>query len=300
MRFIDSTTILSVSHAVAMTAISDMFRSRIPLTDRIALDAPNGDLLLMPSVVPSGSGVKLVTVTPSNAGGDLPVVQATYTLFDGPTGAPVAVLDGTALTTLRTASVSALYSQVLARPDASTLGIFGAGVQAESHIRAHCETWELDQILVTSRSPESAQRLIGLCADLNVSIRDASPAEVAGCDIVCGCTPATEPVVPTNAVRPGAHLNLIGAYRLDMREASADLLASSSVYIEEIEAAKGEAGDIYQAVEEGAMEWSDTRGDLSDLANGRVQRTSDDEITLFKGVGLALEDLAVATAILGI
>jgi len=298
MQLIDRTTILSVPYRVAMDAIADMFRNRVPLSDRIAIGAPAGDLLLMPAVSPNSSGVKLVTVTPANAGTDHPVVQATYTLFDGPTGTPVAVLDGTALTTLRTAAVSALYSKALARPNSEKLGIFGAGVQAESHIRAHAETWDFAEILVTSRTPASVARLIDRCADLNVSIRPASPLEVAACDIVCSCTPATNPIIPSEAVRPGTHLNLIGAYRLDMRESSGDLLAKASLYVEETGAARDEAGDIHQAVEEGAISWADVRGDLFNLANGELGRDSDDEITLFKGVGLALEDLAVATAII--
>lgn len=281
-----------------MDAIRDMFRVRVPLSDRVAIGAPTGDLLLMPAVSPSSSGVKLVTVTPANARTDHPVVQATYVLFDGSTGTPIAMLDGTALTTLRTAAVSALYSEALARPDAKTLGVFGAGVQAESHIRAHAEVWDLEEVLVTSRTEESVRTLLERCSNLSVEMRAATPEETAGCDIVCACTPATKPIIPTEAVRPGTHLNLIGAYRLDMREASADLLAQASVYVEEAGAARGEAGDIHQAVEEGVMSWSDVRGDLFNLANGQVGRSSDEEITIFKGVGLALEDLAVATAII--
>lgn len=297
MQFINRSTILAIPYRVAMDAIVDMFRNRVPISDRIAIGAAGGDLLLMPAVSPNSSGVKLVTVTPANAGTDHPVVQATYTLFDGPTGAPVAVLDGTSLTTLRTAAVSALYSEALARPDARTLGIFGAGVQAESHIRAHAETWDLREVVVTSRTEAGVRSLLERCSDLTVDIRAATPEEAAGCDIVCACTPATEPIIPSKAVQPGSHLNLIGAYRLDMRESSADLLANASLYIEEAGAAQDEAGDLHQAVEEGSISWSDIQGDLFDLANGQVSRRSDEEITVFKGVGLALEDLAVATAI---
>lgn len=298
MQFYDRTTILAVPYRAAMDAIVDVFRDRVALSDRIGISAPGGDLLLMPAVSAGSSGVKLVTVTPNNSSTDIPVVQAMYALFDGPTGRPKALLDGTALTTLRTAAVSALYSEALARPDSDRLGIFGAGVQAESHIRAHVEIWDLDEVLVTSRTAPRVDQLIDRCSDLNVSLRQATPAEVAACDIVCSCTPATDPIIPSESVRPGTHLNLIGAYRLDMRESSADLLAKATVYVEEGEAAQNEAGDIHHAVEEGAIKWDDIRGDLFNLACGELDRDSKDEITLFKGVGLALQDLAVAAAIL--
>lgn len=299
MQFVDANTIRSVPYQTAMDAITETFRSPAELVDRIGVSAPSGDLLLMPATSASATGVKLVTVTPDNAENEWPVVQAIYALFDGPTGAPRAILDGTALTTLRTASVSAIYSQVLARPDSTRLGIFGAGVQAESHIRAHVETWpDLTDITVTSRSAATARRLIERCSDVAVPIRAGSPEEVANADIVCGCTSATEPVIPTGAVRPGTHLNLIGAYRLDMREAPSNLMGKASVYVEDREAIRHEAGDIAFAVDDGAMDWSDVRGDLFELAAGSVRRSDDNEITLFKGVGLALEDLAVATAIL--
>ena len=263
---------------------------------------PTDDFLMMPAVSPAGIGVKIVNVVSGNRERGLPLIHGFYLYCDRETGVPTATLDGSALTTLRTPAASALAADLLARPDAATLGVFGTGVQARGHLEAMLVVRPgLDRIIVSGRTPESSvdfvtdPKVVGLAGGR--ALVAAGSEETAGCDIVCGCTSSTTPVIPTHAVRPGAHVGLVGSYSMARREVDADLVNLASVFVDDRHAAAAEAGDLMVPAEDGEWSFDAVVGDLAELCSGRVGRTSDDEITLFKSVGLAAWDLIVASAV---
>jgi len=267
-------------------------RAHVPL-------GPGDDFLMMPAVSSAGIGVKVVNVVSSNPARGLPLIHGFYLYCDRETGVPKATLDGSALTTLRTPAASALAADVLARPDVTSLGIFGTGVQARGHLEAMLVVRpNVDRIVACGRTPESAAAFMADPAVVDLAggrrLEAGTPGQTAACDLVCGCTTSTEPVVPTDAVRPGAHVGLVGSYSTARREVFPELLQRASVFVDDRGAAADEAGDLILAVE--ADEWSFDAvvGDLAGLCLGTVGRSSDDEVTLFKSVGLAVWDLMVA------
>lgn len=263
--------------------------------ERETLTVPDGQLMLMPAWGPEGAGVKLVTLTPANPAVGLPFIQGMYVLFAAESQRAIAVIDGAALTELRTAAVSAFATRVLARPDARRLVIFGAGVQARAHadaLRAVCPA--LERVDVVGRDADRVARLVARLRAQGWEA-EAGRADVVGeADVVCTCTTAGAPLFAAEQLRPGAHVNAIGAYRPDRRELDAALLASATVVVEERAAALAEAGDLVLAIADGAYDADAIAGDLSDLATGVIGRGDERETTVFKSVGLALEDLVVA------
>ena len=290
--------VAAVPMADAVEVLRAAFRDLGDLHPRRQVSlGPADDLLMMPAVAPTGIGVKIVTVVSGNPGRGLPLIHGFYLYCDRETGVPTATLDGSALTTLRTPAASALAADMVARPDATSLGIFGTGVQAAGHVEAVLAVRPgIEAVVVCGRTPEQGEAFAVSVDAGDRTVAAATADEVAACDVVCGCTSSTEPVVPTAAVRPGTHVNLVGSYSTARREVDDDLVAAATVFVDEREAAAEEAGELIHAA---AGDWSFDRiaGDLAELATGQVGRTADDEITLFKSVGLAVEDVVVAAAV---
>ena len=277
-----------------------------PTRHHHAVARPDGEatLLLMPAWTeaagPPGSGdflgVKIATVHPGNGVLGLPSVQATYLLMDGGTGRPLAAIDGTRLTLWRTAAASALAAHYLARRETRRMVVVGAGALAPFLGRAHASTRGFDHVAVWARRPEAAA---GLAAELAAAGLPAEPADdletaVRAADLVSCATLSTEPLVRGEWLRAGAHLDLVGAFSLGMREADDDALARASVFVD-TPACLVEGGDVAAAIRAGTFDGARVRGDLAGLVSGRVPgRTSSDEITLFKSIGASLEDLAAA------
>ncbi|HEY0518097.1 MAG TPA: ornithine cyclodeaminase family protein [Ilumatobacteraceae bacterium] len=279
----------------ALDALRSCFADTPSNVDRVHCRAGGGEFLVMPAAAGDSAGVKLVGIQPNNPSRGLPIIQGVYVLFDMRIGQPVALLDGAALTTLRTPMISALATDVLARGDARSVGIIGTGPQAVAHVRAmRVVRPGIDKVVVAGRTSERVAAVVAELSAAGEAAVAGSYAEAAGCDIVCGATRADTALFGRADVRPGTHINLVGSYRLDLREVSADLVAASTVAVDDVAAAKAEAGDLHLAVEEGAWSWDKIAGDLTDLATGRLRRASSDEITLFKSVGLAVQDLAIA------
>jgi ornithine cyclodeaminase len=282
--------------AAAIDALERGFRDGDPAAAgpvRTSTPTAAGVLLTMPAHGVHGVGVKLVTVTDGNADRERPVVQAVYALFDAATQSPEAVLDGTALTALRTAAVSGLATRCLARPDAASLVVVGAGVQARSHVEAMREVRPVDRVMIVSRTAAHAEAL----AD---EVRGAvgEPEDVRGADLVCLCTSSPEPVV-RGPFAPGTHVNAIGAYTPRMREMDADAVASGRFVVEDRATALEEAGDLILAIDEGAVAEDHIVADLREVVRGAPVRRGPEEVTIFKSVGMAFEDLVVARAALG-
>ena len=285
-------------------ALRDMFRAgcEVPLRHHHTIagpaqDASPGTLLLMPAwQIGRSLGIKIVTVFPDNARLSLPAVHGTYILLDAATGAPRALLDGTALTLRRTAAASALAADYLARRDSAVHLMVGTGALAPHLAAAHAAMRPIRETRIWSRDPAKAEVL---AAHLAAAGTAAAPAPdlaeaAASADIVTCATLASEPLIRGAWLRPGTHLDLVGGYTPQMREADDEAVRRARVYID-TDAALSEAGDILQPLQSGVLGRENIAGDLFGLARGEcASRRDPAEITLFKSVGTALEDLAAA------
>ena len=259
--------------------------------------SPVATLLLMPSWSKDWTGLKTVIVKTDNAAKNLPTVQASYLLIKNETGETVAIMDGTELTRRRTAAASALAADYLARANASTLVLVGAGALGSHFVRAHAAVRPIKRVLIYNRSPEKAA---ALAAELKADGLEAScvvdlESAVRQADIVSCVTTSTTPIVRGEWLKPGAHVDLAGAFKPSMRETDGDVVARARVFVDTREGALSEAGDLLQARDEGKFDFANIQGDLFELCRGAVKgRRNPEEITLFKSCGTAIEDLAAA------
>lgn len=279
--------------------------AEVPLRHHHHVDAPGGaggTLLLMPAWRGGGPlGVKVVSVYPDNPGRGLPSVIGLYLLFDGTTGQPRAILDGVELTLRRTAAASALAARFLARPDAARLLMVGAGALAPHLIRAHRLVRPIREVMIWNRSPGRARALAERLAGEGIPCRAVDDLEGAArvADIVSCATMSAAPLVRGAWLGAGAHLDLVGAYTPRMRESDDEAVRRASLFVDTRQGATSEAGDIVDPLSRGIIAASDIRADLYDLCRGRHGgRAGADEITLFKSVGTALEDLAAADLVM--
>jgi ornithine cyclodeaminase len=265
---------------------------------RTTLATAAGTLMTMPAAGDAGVGVKLVTLSEFNPQKGLPFVQATYVLFDVESQRPEAVIDGTELTAIRTAAVSGVATRLLARHDASRLVLFGAGVQATAHLEAMCVVCPVEDVVVVSRGTERAVALVARAAALGLSARVGVPEDVSAADLVCTCTTSAVSVFRGEDLAAGAHVNAIGASLPHQRELDTEAIRRAKVVVETRREALAEAGDLLIPIGEGVIDAGHIRADLTDLARGAVLRTDPSDITVFKSVGMAYEDLVVARAAL--
>lgn len=275
-------------------------RDRSPLRSHVPLDS--GDLLLMPGVREGGAGasVKLVTVVPGNAERGLPTIHAVVAWFDAETGRPRALLDGATVTAMRTGAASGVATRLLARPDAATLGVIGAGAQAEWQVRAVLAARPIERVLVHARSPEHREAFAVRTAEatgIEVVAVDSAEAAVRDADVVCCATTSSQPVFDAAWLRPGAHVNGIGAYRLDMVEMPPKLFARASlVAVDSRAAVLAEAGDVVAAIERGLIGEADLV-EIGSVDAGWSASRDPEAVTAFKSVGLAIQDVAAAELI---
>ncbi len=259
---------------------------------------PDATALLMPAWTVGGYlGVKLVNVFPGNAARGIPAVSGVYVLFDGMTGQAVALVDGGELTVRRTAAASALAADYLAREDSAHLLVVATGRLAANQIGAYRAVRDIRQVTVWGRDPEKAALVVeGLSGSgLETAVATDLEAAVGVADIVSCATLASEPLIMGEWLRPGVHLDLIGGFTPKMREADDECIRRATVFCDTREGATVEAGDLVQPLQSGVLKTTDIAADLYDLCRGRHPgRTADDEITLHKAAGAALEDLAAA------
>ncbi len=243
-------------------------------------------------------GMKVVTYFQNNPGQGLPAILATIMLFSAETGKIMAVMDGTYITTIRTACASAMATRVLARAETPVLGIIGAGVQARAHIRALSRVRKLGKIKIYSPSATSALAVKNeLEAEAGVAIEPAANAEqaVRDSDLVVTVSTAKNPVLETNWLKPGAHINAVGSHRPDLREIDGATLSGSTVVVDSREAIMSECGDILLAVKEKSFSEQDIHAEIGEvLAGSKSGRNGAEEITLYKSVGIAIQDVATA------
>ena len=245
-------------------------------------------------------GIKIVTVSPDNNTVGKPAVMGNYLLLDGPTGEPLALIDGQKLTVWRTACASALAASYLARENAKTLLIAGAGALSTHLAKAHSAVRPIERVLVWNRTSANAQKTVdalkaeGIAAELREDLDNAQQEA----DIISCATLSTVPLVKGALLKPGTHVDLVGAFSPTMRESDDEAIRRSRVFVDTRAGATKEAGDIVQALQSGALKEQDICADLFDLARGTASgRESAEDITLFKSVGAALEDLAAGIAV---
>jgi ornithine cyclodeaminase len=262
-------------------------------------DQPEATLLLMPAWRAGAFiGVKVASIFPGNVARGLPSVNATYMVLDGETGAPLALIDGAELTARRTGSASALASRYLSRADSAHHLMIGTGTLAPHLIRAHAAVRPIETVSIWGRTPEKAERLAESMAGEPFAARAVQSLEdgVGEADIITCATLSTEPLVLGEWLRPGQHVDLVGAYRPDMRESDDEAVRRARVFVDTRGGALIEGGDVVMPINDGVISAEDIQGDLFDLVRGAsVGRESADEITLFKSVGAAAEDLAAAS-----
>jgi ornithine cyclodeaminase len=299
MKFISAERVAELApYGDLVEALRDAFAAEIVTPVRHHHDlSPVSILLLMPAWSKAFTGLKTVVAKFDNAAKGLPTITASYLLMDNDTGATVAMLDGTELTRRRTAAASALAAAYLARSEAETLLIVGAGALAPHFARAHAAVRPIRRVLTYNRSLEKAA---ALARQLTQDGFAASPVEdleaaVRSADIVSCVTSSTDAIVMGEWLRPGTHVDLAGAFKPSMREVDGETVARARVFVDTREGAIAEAGDLIQAAAEGCFSMDRIEGDLFDLCRGRKSgRQSADEITLFKSCGTAIEDLAAA------
>ena len=279
--------------------------TEVPLRAHHSVPVPggtDGTLLLMPAWSTGRSiGIKIATVFPDNAKLNSPAVFASYLLLSAETGVPVAVLDGTEITVRRTAAASALASRYLSREQASRLLMVGTGNLAPHMVLAHASVRPIDYVIVWGRREEAARDLADRLTEsgLRAEPTDDIESAAADVDIISCATLASDSLIHGEWLRPGQHVDLVGAFTPDMREADDEALRRADVYVDTRAGALKEAGEIVQGLSSGAIGEDQIRGELSELASGAVDgRADDDSITLFKSVGTALEDLAAAELVM--
>lgn len=263
---------------------------------RTQVPVPAGQLLLMPAAAGGHAGVKITGVAPANPARGLPRITGGYLLLDGRTLVPLALLDGAALTALRTPAVSAAALRHLAAADTRHAVIFGAGPQAYGHLEAVLAERPLTRVTVVSRRTESAEALAAHARALGPDARPGAPDDVAGADLVLCCTTARGPLFDGRLVPDHATVIAVGSHEPHVRETDTALVRRSAVYVEARTAARREAGDIVVPETEGAVRRDHISGTLADLVTGRSGRIAGCP-QLFKSVGMAWEDLVVAAAV---
>jgi ornithine cyclodeaminase/alanine dehydrogenase-like protein (mu-crystallin family) len=270
-----------------------------------AIPGGSGDrlLLYMPAFSPDGGGaVKLVTLAPENRAKGLPTLQAALLVFSQ-TGAPAAVLDGTLVTRLRTGAASALAGSYLSRRDSSHLLVIGTGAQAPYMALGHCAVRPIRRVSVWGRDEMRAQATAAEIRSLvthqvEVGVAGSREQAMADADIVSCATSCTEPVVAGKWLRPGTFLDLVGSFSASRREVDDEAVLRSRLFVDTLEGALSEAGDLLQPMRRGLIDRSRIEGELADLVLGKVRgRRTPQEIILFKSVGTAIEDLAAAQLI---
>ena len=298
----------ALSMTTAITAVREAFidlsrgDADVPLRTQMAL-AGDGTALFMPVHLPrlKRLGVKVVTVVPDNRGRDLPTIQALVAVFDAETGRPQAVMDGELLTAMRTGAASGVATDALARKNAAVAAVVGAGVQGMRQLEAVCCVRTIREALVFDTDRERAETFateMGRRLGRTVRVLDTVSAVFAA-DVVCTATSSGQPVVADADLAKGAHVNAVGAYRPDTREIPGAAVARAKLFVDSREACLAEAGELVMAIAEGHLDPALPPAEIGEvLAGSRPGRTGDAELTIFKSVGNAVQDLAVAGLIL--
>lgn len=283
------------------TAFAQLSSGEAVVPDRIAVSTEEGISLFMPGYLPREGhlAAKVVSVYAGNPSVGLPVIQGVVLVLDSHTGLPVALMNGAYLTALRTGAAGGLATELLAVEDASVLAVFGAGPQARTQIEAVRAVRPIREIRLVSRPTEGARILADELEGVDVQVFEDPEKAVLGAQVIATATDSRKPVFPGRAIGEGVHVNAIGAFTPEMAEVDGDLISRAKVVVDLRATVMAEAGDLVQAIESGAFSLESIHAELGEVVNGeRTGRESPREITLFKSVGNAAQDVAVAGRIL--
>jgi ornithine cyclodeaminase len=293
--------------ADAIEAMADAYsqlssgKAQVPLRSRLEVAQAQGVSLLMPAYLPETQemAVKVVSVFPKNAEKNLPTIHAAVLALDPDTGQPIALIEGGSLTALRTGAASGLATRLLAKEQANSVGIFGAGIQARTQLEAVCTARSIEKAFVYSPDEEGAQRFAAemagrtpVPADIQVA---NEPETLLQADILCTATTSSTPVFPGENLLPGTHINAIGSFTPQMEEVDLDTITRATVFVDSREAALEEAGDLLGPIRRGEFSAEDIAAEIGEVILGQAPgRTSPQEITYFKSVGVAVQDAVAA------
>ncbi len=286
------------------TAFVQLSNGEAIIPTRLSTDVPdkNATSLVMPaySLDSQYYTVKVVSVNYSNPQKGLPLLHSSVQVFDASKGNIVATLDGESVTAIRTGAVSGLATGVLAKTDAKVGAVFGTGVQAKSQVEAILAVKNLEKILVFSRTKESAKLFCNLIYDtFGIKASTGNKDSLKEADVICTATPSKKPLFDHGDLSLGVHINAIGSFKPHMQEIPVETVINSKVIVDKRETCTVEAGDLIIPVEEGIWSFDLVHGELGQVISGEVSgRDSEDEITLFKSVGNAIQDLALANMIM--
>ncbi len=287
-------------HAV-VNAVENAFRElaegEATMPPKAYLLSGNGDFRAMPASLGGAAGIKWVCVFPDNPSKGLPTVIGTLIYNDASTGYPLAIMDATDLTDYRTGAAAAVASKHLARKDSRVLGIIGAGRQSHTQFKAHATLFRFERVLVADRRPEAIQEMIDMFPDFNIEA--ASIKEVASSvDILCTVTPVRQPIVKREWIKPGTHINAIGADASGKEELDPQILKDAAQVVVDDVRQSSSGGEINVPVKQGQFKVEDIYATLGEVVSGRkARRRNNSDITVFDSTGLAIQDIAVASLI---
>jgi len=271
----------------------------MPLRTSLEMQPDNGTALFMPVYMPDISkvGVKAITMSRDNPGKGLPLIHAMMMVFDSSTGVPVAVMDGEIITAMRTGAVSGLATSLLAKKDSRVAAIIGTGNQGETQLEAVCCVRDIQTAYVFDIQKERAEAFaLKMKKRLDIEVVAAeSPETLEKADVICTATSSNNPVFNDIHLKPGAHINGVGSYKPEMAEIPPKSIARGKVVVDQLQGCLAEAGDIIQPIESGVITADHIHGALGDLVVGKIPaRENENEITIFKSVGIAVQDLMTA------
>jgi ornithine cyclodeaminase/alanine dehydrogenase-like protein (mu-crystallin family) len=271
---------------------------RMPLRVAIEMPAHQGVSLFMPSYSEglAAAGLKLVTVMSGNPAKGLPLIHSGYLYFSAETGEILSLMDAEYMTGLRTAVVSALVTDLLGKAGGRTLAIFGTGIQAWFHVEVFTSLFTIGEVLVFGHTPQQSEQFAErIERQLRKPARGAVMTELKRAEIICTCTTSATPLFELKDLRSNVHINAVGSYRPGTREIASDVVANAIIIVDSREAAVKEPGDIVIPLQEGAIQRESLYASIDELVSGTTPPPeSEDRITLFKSVGMAMEDLVAA------
>jgi ornithine cyclodeaminase/alanine dehydrogenase-like protein (mu-crystallin family) len=279
-------------------------RAEMPIRAHITIPKPEGTALFMPSyMMPTGMiGIKTVTLFEDNRKNSIPYIQGMVNLFDGSNGTPKAVLDGMTITALRTGAASGLATELLSREKSSICAIFGAGVQGRTQLEAVCAVRDIKKCFIFDPFPAAARDFaedMGKKLNIEVTVATTSQQTVRDADIICCATISETPVFNDGDLSAGVHINAVGSYKPHVQEVPEEMVLRSRLYVDHRESALEETGDLILPIKKGTMTAQHIIAELGEVAAGKAPgRRTDSEITFFKSVGVAVQDLAAAAVTL--
>ncbi len=303
----------AVSMAQAIETVKSAFaqlskgHARVPIRTQLGIPLHDGVTLFMPAYLEESDdlGMKMVSVFSGNIDQGLPVINALVTLVDPETGLPTAIIDGTYLTALRTGAASGAATELLARSDARTVGVLGTGVQGRTQLQAVCTVRPIERVLVFDTRRGAAERFQEEMADSGppipsrIEVASTAKHAVSLADVVCTATTSTTPVFLDSDVRPGTHINAIGSFTPQMQELPAETVARALLVVDSREAVWAEAGDLIIAKKRGLITEASVHAEIGEIVAGtKAARASGEQVTLFKSVGNAVQDVSVGARIL--